>query len=90
MSKQEVRAAVARKLNVGFRDGPHATGWYIVRGRKVARVSIPWGAGDLAPWIAKEIRSKLYLSPKEFARLVGCPMGGAEYYEVLRRKGLID
>ena len=86
LSKLEVARVLKQKLNLQFRKGKEANGWFELDGRKILRVTVPKGRGDLAFGTARSIRDQLKLSNSQFADLANCPLSGKDYEEIIRGK----
>lgn len=86
VEKMQVANALKKKLGLRFRSGKEQTGWYELDGKKILRVTVPKGRGDLPSGTANSIREQVYLSKKQFADLVNCPLKGKGFEEIIRQK----
>jgi hypothetical protein len=86
LSKQQLTSAVKRKLNLKFREGKERNAWYELDGRKILRVTVPKGHGDLPRGTANAIRNQLKLSMQEYRGLIQCPLTGRDYEQIVRKK----
>ena len=75
------------KLNIEFRKGKELTGWYLLNGKKFARISVPKGRKDIAPKTRASIAAQLKLTDEQLDGLVDCWLSGAAY-ELLQRNSI--
>ncbi|MDI6793513.1 MAG: hypothetical protein QME81_11720 [bacterium] len=87
--KQEVVAVLENKLAINFRVTKELNGWFVYEGKKIARVTIPKGRGDLRKGTQSSIINQLKLTNELFSRLIECPLGEEEYVQILKEKQLI-
>jgi hypothetical protein len=87
--KQRVWNAIVRKLDLEARSTKERNAWLYWEGRKVLRVTVPKGRGDLAPSTHRSMANQLRLTLGQLDELVRCTLGRSEYIEILRGKGLI-
>ena len=83
----EVRRAIERKLKpTDFRGTKELNYWIELDGIKITRVTVTKSDDELKSGTEASIRNQLKLSREQFDDLVTCPMSGAEYYQILKRK----
>lgn len=87
--KSRVKSTLENKLGIVFKAGKELNGWFIYKGKKILRVTIPKGRGDLKPKTQEDIRSKLRLNEKNFDTLNNCPLRLKGFIEILRAKNVI-
>lgn len=87
--KQEVVAVLENKLAVNFRVTKELNGWFVYKGNKIVRVTIPKGRGELRKGTQSSIINQLKLTKEMFFRLIECPLGEEEYVQILKEKQLI-
>ena len=85
-TRQEVRGAIDKKLRPEWRSGAEQTGWYYLGGKKILRVSVPRGRGQLPPGTAHSIKKQLRLTTSQFADLVHCRLTGSDYAEIISQQ----
>jgi hypothetical protein len=78
-----VRKVCETKLEVGFRDGKEANGWYVYEGRKAARITVPLGKKFIPPKTYKSMAHQLKLTIPQFDSLLDCPLDKVGYDEIL-------
>ncbi len=88
--RNEVRNALKNKLEVVFASGKEPTGWFIYKGKKVTRVTVPKGRDTLKKGTQKSIRESLRLNSSNFDALLECPLRFNEYVGILKKKNYIN
>ena len=73
------------KLKIKFRKGKELNGWFILEGKKTARITIPKGRKPIPPKTYKSMASQLKLSIIEFDNLLECPLTRCDYEAILKR-----
>jgi hypothetical protein len=81
---------IFEKLELVTRSTTHRYGWFTVGGRKILRVHVSHGKGDIPGKVSDKIRSQLKLNRNDFRRLIDCTLSREGYVAILRDKGLID
>ncbi|MEW5766335.1 MAG: hypothetical protein AB1797_01740 [bacterium] len=87
--KQEVVAVLENKLAINFRVTKEVNGWFVYEGKKIGRVTIPKGQGELRKGTQSSIVNQLKLTNKLFSQLIECPLGCEEYMQILKEKQLL-
>lgn len=89
VSKRDIQA-IFNKLNLKTRSTGHHYAWLVHGGRKILRVHVSHGKGDIPGRISDKIRSQLRLNKDNFLHLISCPLSLEQYLDILRQKGLLD
>ena len=82
----DVKTCCENKLNIDFRGGGELNGWFILNGKKVARITVPKGRKFIPPGTYKTMAKQLKLNIAEFDDLLECPLKKEKYEEILRSK----
>ncbi|MCR5813472.1 MAG: hypothetical protein K6G15_03120 [Desulfovibrio sp.] len=85
-----VKSVCENKLGIEFRNGSESNGWFVHEGKRIARVTVPYGRKPIPPKTYKSMASQLKLSVSEFDSLLDCPLKLEQYLDALRKQGLID
>ena len=87
----DIERALLRKGFSLDADGDHRRLVLYVEGRQTqVRTKISHGNQDYGDDLLSKVRKQLHLTSKaELLDLVDCPMGGAEYLQVLREQGIL-
>ena len=83
---QELTSAISKKLNLQFRIGKERNAWYELDGKKILRVTIPKGRGQVKIGTANSIRNQIKLSIEQYGDLIRCPISGKDYESIIREK----
>ena len=78
---KDVMTVCQNKLDIEFRSGGEYNGWYILNGKRVARITIPKGRKPIPPKTYKSMAAQLKLDVNDFDRLLDCPLKAEEYRE---------
>jgi len=89
IKKVEIKK-IFQKLNLQVRSTKHRYGWFIFEGKKILRVDLSHGKGNIPGRVSDKIRSQLKLSQKDFKELINCPLSLEEYEAILKNKGIIE
>jgi len=89
VKKAEVER-VFDKLELNVRSTKHRYGWFCHAGKKILRVHLSHGRGDLPGRVTDKVRSQLKLSENDFRELIECPLSLQDYVTILKNKGLIE
>jgi len=87
--KNKVKDSLEKKLNINFGGGKELNGWLYYKKRKILRVTIPKGRGELKIGTQNAIRDKLRLNSPDFDDLINCPLRLEDYINILKEKRLI-
>lgn len=90
----DIKKVCENKLNIEFRAAKEFNGWFILDGKKVARVTIPHGKGSrskdgIPKGTYKNMAKQLKLTIEQFDKLLNCPLKENEYKEILRKQLLL-
>jgi hypothetical protein len=87
-----VKRTCEDKLGIQFRKrgAPHNVGWFKFNNRKTVRVVLAKGRKKIKKGTFDSIVNSLRLTHEEFDDLMKCPLGLAEYIEILRERRLIE
>ena len=87
--EREIRKQIINKVKptIPKSRGTHQKGHIFLNGKPVGKVKIPNNHSN----IMKETKSKfiaqsLKLEPREFNDLIKCPLKGAEYFKILKKR----
>ena len=80
----DVKRKCESKLKIKFRKGKELNGWFILNGKKTARITIPKGRKPIPPKTYKSMAVQLKLSTVEFDNLLECPLTLNQYKEILK------
>jgi len=73
------------KLGIDYGKGHERTGWYILQGKKILRVTVPKGhSGEVSPKIINKVIGSLRLNREEFRLLYNCPWTSSDYEKKIR------
>jgi hypothetical protein len=85
----KVRTVCERKLLIDFRNGKEANGWFLLDGKRAARVTVAHGRKPIPPKTYKSIANQLSLTIDELDELLDCTLKFGPYAQLLRtRKNL--
>jgi hypothetical protein len=87
--KQRVWNAIAQKLGLETRTGKERNAWFTWEGRRILRVTVPKGRGEIAPSTLRSIANQLRLTVRQLEELVNCRLGRDEWIRILQDKGLL-
>ena len=62
------------KLDIEFRKGKEFNGWFILDGKKAARITVPKGRKTIRPKTYSNMARQLKLNVGEFDDLLECPL----------------
>ena len=77
------------KLGMTIKQGKDVQALFFHEGRLILRTKRSHGSGPITGNIPTLIRQQMKLSPDQFQDLIACPLGLAEYVQILRTKQLI-
>jgi hypothetical protein len=83
-STSDVKNRCENKLGIQFRSGKELNGWYVLDGRRAARITVPYGRKPIPPKTYKSMARQLGLDVDQFDRLLECPLREPEYGNILR------
>ena len=75
----DVKKCCETKLEITFRSGNELNGWFVLQGKKTARITIPKGRKPIPPKTYKTMAYQLKLTAQEFDDLLACPLSSEEY-----------
>lgn len=79
-NSRQVYTCCRKKLSIQFRGkSKEYNGWYEVRGKKFARVTVPKGRKSIPQGTYSSMANQLHLSVNGFDRLLSCKMESKEY-----------
>ncbi|MBO8152717.1 MAG: hypothetical protein DRP91_04820 [Candidatus Neomarinimicrobiota bacterium] len=82
----DVKRICENKLGIRFNKGKEFNGWFLLCGKKVARITIPKGRKPIPKKTYKSMAMQLKLSVKEFDDLLECPIDKEKYEEILKSR----
>jgi hypothetical protein len=82
----DVKRRCESKLAIVFRAAKEFNGWYLLDGRKAARVTVPIGRKPLTRGTYCSMARQLKLGVQEFDELLECPLDGKTYAALLRQR----
>ena len=82
----DVKLCCERKLAINFRSGAEYNGWYMLEGRKIARITIPQGRKPIPRKTYKSMATQLKLTVDQFDRLMDCPLDGQTYRKLIEQQ----
>jgi hypothetical protein len=77
------------KLGLEIREGRDTLAFFRWEGQIILWTKVPHKRGELKGKLPYLVRQQLHLNEPQFRELIACPMGRAEYIEVIRSKGLL-
>ncbi len=80
----DVKSKCESKLKIKFRKGKELNGWFVLEGKKTARITIPKGRKPIPPKTYKSMALQLKLSITEFDDLLECPLTLREYVTIIK------
>ncbi len=83
---RDVKSTCEHKLEIKFRKGKEYNGWFLLDGKKVARITIPKGRKPIPKKSYKTMATQLKLSVNQFDGLLDCPVNREKYITILRSK----
>ena len=78
------------KLGIEFRVRKECNGWYIFKGKKIARITVPKGKKPVPPKTYKTMAKQLKLDVSQFDDLLECPLTHEDYKKILNEKSGIS
>ncbi len=85
-----VKSVCENKLEIIFRDGGEFNGWFIFKGKRIARITVPHGRKPIPPKTYQSMAKQLKLSIEQFDALLDCPLKFEDFLNILREQGLIE
>ncbi len=82
-----VKKCCEDKLDIEFRGGKELNGWYILDGKKAARITVPKGRKFIPPKTYKSMARQLKLTLSQFDDFLECPLQQKEYETILKSPG---
>lgn len=79
----DVKRCCENKLGIEFRSGKEFNGWFVLRGRKHARITIPKGKKPIPSKTYKAMAIQLKLDVEQFDDLLDCPLTKEAYVKIL-------
>lgn len=79
----ELKKCCENKLGIRFKKGGELNGWYKLKNRKVARITIPKGRKPIPSRTYKSMACQLKHTTDQFDGLVGCSLTGKEYEQII-------
>ena len=76
---RQLTNACENKLAIAFGSGKHRSGWYLLNGRKLFKITIPKAHAEWGPQAKKDFLGKTRLSSEEFDDLIRCSMTGPAF-----------
>lgn len=89
VTKQNIQG-IFNKLKLEVRSTGHQYAWLMHDGKKILRVHMSHGKGDIPGRISDKIRGQLRLNKDDFLNLIKCPLSLDQYLDILRQKGLLE
>ena len=83
-STYDVKKRCEDKLDIEFRKGKEFNGWFILDGKKAARITVSKGRKPIPPKTYKSVARQLKLNVGEFDDLLECPLEKPGYDDKLR------
>lgn len=81
----DVKSKCESKLKIKHRKGKELNGWFVLDGKKTARITIPKGRKPIPPKTYKSMALQLKLTTAEFDNLLECPLTLRDYKEILKK-----
>ncbi len=85
----EVKKILENKLGLRFEGKPELKGWYKLKNKKVARVTVPKGRKFIPPKTYSSMARQLLLDVKQFDKLLDCYIKKNEYEDIISLKVII-
>jgi hypothetical protein len=80
----DVKRICENKLQIPFRSGKEFNGWFVLEGRRSARITVPKGRKDIPPGTYRSMARQLFLTVEQFDLLLDCPLKYGEYIAILK------
>ena len=80
----KIKKCCEKKLNIHFRDRKECNGWFILDGKKAARITIPKGRKETSPKTYKTMATQLMLNIQQFDALLECTLKKSDYENILK------
>lgn len=80
----DVKKTCESKLHIQFRPGKEFNGWFVLDGKKVARITVPMGRKPIPLGTYKSMARQLKLTTSLFDALLACPLDKTRYESILR------
>ena len=81
-----VKKVCEDKLHIRFRDAGEYNGWFILDGRKVARITVPKGRKFIPQGTYGNMARQLKLTVSQFDELLDCPLKKPRFEQILRAR----
>ncbi len=81
---KDVKKICEKKLDINFRKGKEFNGWYVLNGKKTARITIPKGRKPIPEKTYKSMAKQLKLNLAQFDDLLDCPLSSQEYLKIVK------
>jgi hypothetical protein len=82
----DVKKCCEAKLQITFRSGNEFNGWFVLQGKKTARITIPKGRKPIPPKTYKTMAYQLKLTTQEFDDLLACPLSLEDYRNLIEQR----
>ena len=82
----DITSAFEKKAQIRFRSGRERVGWYVLDNQKLFRIKIPRIHPDWSIGVKKDAQRRSQLDVEEFADFANCPMNGAAYERIIRKR----
>lgn len=80
---RDVKRTCEHKLRIEFRSGKEYNGWFLLNGKKAARITIPKGRKPIPPKTYKSMATQLRLTVQQFDQLLECPLTEEQFTQIL-------
>jgi len=80
----DIKATCETKLGIRFRSNGEFNGWFLLDGKRHARITIPKGRKDIYKGTYASMARQLRLDIGQFDNLLACPLTGEEYEAIQR------
>jgi hypothetical protein len=82
----DVKRVCENKLHIPFRSGKELNGWFVLEGKKTARITVPKGRKDIPPGTYRSMARQLFLTVAQFDELLDCPMNLKKYVKIITER----
>jgi hypothetical protein len=80
----DVKKVCENKLQIPFRSGKEFNGWFVLDGRRTARITVPKGRKDIPPGTYRSMARQLFLTVDQFDLLLACPLEYKDYIVIMK------
>ncbi|PIX20416.1 MAG: hypothetical protein COZ70_03595 [Deltaproteobacteria bacterium CG_4_8_14_3_um_filter_51_11] len=83
---KEIKSVCETKLEISFRGRKENNGWYLYKGRRATRITVPKGRHTVPKGTYRSMANQLLLTASDFDDLLECPLTRKKYDDIILSK----